>query len=144
MATAKGLVATNFLIAVAAAATKSEYDSLVIAFVKQFEELITNYEQHHAPRVIDGDPFPDITKSLNDTTKDRLTQRIDVLRRDFKTILDEAAAIQRTRSEFFLRVQKAMQIALDSDNKSNAHGLALNNFNYTVSIVQQLDTVDPE
>lgn len=140
----KHLAATNFLIAVAAAPTKQEYDTLVANLTTSFEQLLTNYAQHHAPREIEGDPFPGITKSLNDRVEEALTAKLDALRREFKALLEEAAVIHRSRSEFFLRVQKSLEVALTADNKNNVHNFRLNEFKFDVLITMPTDVVIPE
>jgi hypothetical protein len=140
----KNLAATNFLIAVAAASSKEAYDAVAASFTEKFEQLLAGYAQQHGPREIADDPFPDITRSLNDRVEETLTAKLDALRRELRAILEEASVIHRTRQEFFLRFQKSLQLAIDSDTKNGNICFPLKDYKYDIVIGVPSDVIIPE
>ena len=123
-----------FIISVAQTSNRQAYEELVTKFTEQLNDSIAEYEKEVTPREVENDPFPIVTRAVTDSVKQTIRSRMDGVRQQHKAALEEAAVIWRTRSEFMLRVQKAMEIAGEFDKKNGIPVLNLNEYDYKVLI----------
>lgn len=128
------LNAVEYLIRVSKATSREEYDRVKADFIERHSRLHDATKQRMWPTAPENDPTPELTKKVNAATRETLKQQLDVMHREVMAIVEEGEGVFRARNDFFLRVQKSLEIAMRTDKKNGLSDLQLNQLVYQVDI----------